>query len=454
MIIFEGEELYLHHHEGNSDYIIITFLGGYENHLAKETYYLLPIVEKYNISCLGITPKIDNHYLHSDMNHIIPLCNEITKKYKKIIVLGPSMGGYGALKYSKHLNADIVLTLAPRATINQDLCPITTNAAQTLERLTKEEIEQSTIDQNDLKGNIYILYDPLSDPSWLDKHHVGYLLQEIFHANFIPTYYTGHLITLHLKGSAYLKSIIDALVQGDNQNIIKTITYIRRHHIANVLAKAQRFLKSHTFLTYKMLTSAAFKKVKDNHIIQEDYCFRLKLCYWLNVKGYQYESSEYLKSIFFYHTQKISYEDIKLPISLNPYPYLINYNGYYLGYNFVTKKLIAMLNLGDAAYCIPLQIFKQNGKIKLICFHNNIIFELKYSEDQESFQIALLSDDYTADHVKLSFSAYNIFVHTKDKKHYIGINEITSYISHSAFIPKEWESFTPISMVSPMETII
>lgn len=453
MIIFEGEELFLHYHKGDTDYIIITFLGAYETDIAREKFFLKPIVEKYNISCIGITPKIDNYYLHFDMHEIISLCNNITKDYKKIILIGQSVAGYAVLKYSKQLNADIVLALAPRATLDQDICPITNDSAKIASTLTPEKIKETTIKKDDLQGEVFIVYDPLSPPAWLDKEHIGFLKEQVPHVNFVPTYFTEHLVIFHLQGSQVFKSIIDSLATGSVNDIIQTIVYTKRHHIANILTKTHRFKRRYPFLTYKMLTSEAFSKVRNNDQSLKDYQTRLIICYGLNVSGYQQESSDYLKSIFFYHMQNIPYTE-QQSISLNPYPYLINYNGYYLGYNFVTKKLKAMLNIGEIAYCLPLQIYKQNGKIKVICYHNNFVFELKYDDDKELFKLALLSNDYTSDHVKLNFMGYNVYIHTKDKKNYVGINTNNASVYYTSTTTKEWEAFTPISMVSPARIII
>lgn len=449
MIIFEGKEIILHQHKGETDYIIITFMGAFESNKAHYEFFLKKVVEKYNISCLGFTTTTDHYYLHDDMNEMIALCNEISKDYKKIIIIGLSMGGYAALKYSKQLNADTVLAMTPRCTLDSDIRPLPKSATAT-RTLPQEVIKHSTIYENDIQGKIYLVYDPGCTTEDFDVEHIDYLYKLIPQAILVPVYHTGHITIHHLKGSEFFKSIIDALVQGDDQNIIKTITYIKRHHIVNVFTKAQRFMTKYTLLTYKMLTSSAFEKVKNHQLIQDDYCFRLKLCYWLNVKGYQKESSDYLKSIFFYHTQNIPYANQQL-MSLPPYPYLINYNGYYLGYNFVTKKLKAMLNIGETAYCLPLQIYEQNGRVKIICIQNNIIFELKYGEDQDLFQLALLSDSYTPDHVKLSFSGYNIFIHQTNKKYYIGIQKFTGALYYTSTSTKEWEAFTPISMNIPIE---
>lgn len=286
MIVFDGQEIVINYHEGSSDYIFVSFNSlGTNNHENKERYFLKPIAEKYNFSCLGIITKVDNYYLHPEMQQVIEVCNNITKNYKKIIVIGLSMGGYGALKYSKALNADIVFTMSPRCTIDIEQQPLYSKEVEIAATLPPEVVKNSTIKADDVGGKVFLVCDPLSPPDSLDFEHSTHLRQELPRAHFLPTYFTKHMVIFHLQGSVVFKSIIDALATGDKDNIVKTVTYVRRHHINNIIAKTDRFLQKYPYLTHKMLAGPTFDKVKNNHFILDHYQQRLKLCYLLNAKG-------------------------------------------------------------------------------------------------------------------------------------------------------------------------
>lgn len=449
MIIFKGQEILLHQHKGNTDYIIISFIGAGHNHEADNNFFLKPIVEKYNISCLGITSKIDNYYIHEDMKEVIALCNQIASSYQKVIVVGLCMAAYAALKYSKLLNADTVFAMCPSCTIDPKLLPVHVIASGLAKRLDEKIVTQSSLTQNDFKGKLYIAYDPTVSPDTIDARQVDYLKQLAPQAIYIPAHFTGHNTVAHLQGSQVFKSIIDALAYGTDQDVIKTVIYVRRHHINNISQKADLSIERHPLLIYKLLTSPSFAKVRYNNTLHENYPFRLKLCYSLNTQGYQQESSEYLKATLFYHLQKNCLPPNHHSLTLNPYPYFINYNGCYISYNFINRKLEAIINIAEKPFCLPLQIYKTNGKIKLICVHSGIIFELQY-EDSLHFKLALPSDEYTPDHVKLSFNGYHIFIHCSNKRKYIGITPDYSVIS-TATSPQAWEAFTAISMVSSSE---
>lgn len=454
MIVFDGQEIVINYHEGSSDYIFVTFNSlGTNNHENKERYFLQPIAEKYNFACLGIITKVNNYYLHPEMQEVIDICNNITKNYKKVIITGLSMGGYGALKYSKALNADVVFPMSPRCTIDLEQQPLYGPEVDIAATLPPEVVKNSTIKADDVGGKVFLVFDPLSPPNNLDIEHLTHLRQELPRARFLPTYFTNHMVIFHLQGSMVFKSIIDALVDGDEDNIVKTVTSVRRHHIKNIIAKTDLFLKKYPYLTYKMLTGPTFDKVKDNHFILDHYQLRLQLCYFLNTQGYQQESSDYLRKIFFYHTQNIPHDKYQQQSELNPYPYLINYHGYYLCYNFVDRKLNSVVCLGEKPYCLPIQLYKEHGKIKLIVIHNGVIFKLTYDdEDELSFNLALLSDEKNDNLVKLSFTHYNVFMHLKHKKRYINI--VPGHGIGSGVEPHISESFTAISMVSPGQTIM
>lgn len=194
MIIFEGEELILHYHEGDSDYIIISFVGAGHSHEAQKSFFLKPIVEKYNISCLGITCKSDNYYLHENIKEIITLCNEISLKYKKVILIGVCMAGYAALKYSKLLNADIVFAMSPACTIDQKILPIHQVAINLLTRVNEKTIKQSTLKQNDFQGKLYVVHDPTIPSNNIDALQIDFLKTIAPQAVYIPVFFLGMLL--------------------------------------------------------------------------------------------------------------------------------------------------------------------------------------------------------------------------------------------------------------------
>lgn len=448
MIIFEGEELILHHNKGKTNYIIISFMGTGHKEEANTQYFLKSIVEKKNISCLGMTTKVYQYYIHPEIEVILSLCNEITKDYQKVIVIGLSMGGYAALKYSKRLKADVVFAMAPRCTLDQEVCPLATFPKSVAMTMSPDQVKQSTIRQDDLGGKIYLVYDPLGLPFVYDKENAGFIYNLIPGIIKIPTFFSGHIVITHLQGTNVFLSIIECLAYKTDQDVIKTVTYIRRHHINNILRKFT-LINKYPLLTYKILASKTLTKIRNNNIIYEDYTLRLKLCYLLNTKGYQQESSECLKASFLYNLQNIRYDPNQPIIGLTPYPFLINYHGCYIGYDLINKTLEAITNILQKPFCLPLQIYKQNGKFKVICIHNGVIFELKYTNSSH-FNLTLLSNSYTSDHVKLSFHGNYIFIHPIIRKYYITVTAENS-IAYDRIAPAEWETFTAVSMVSPSE---
>ncbi|CAI3951874.1 Tetratricopeptide (TPR) repeat (TPR) (PDB:3AS4) [Commensalibacter communis] len=449
MIIFKGKDLILHHHKGKSDYIIISFRPGYEFNTALDDFFLLPVVKKYDINFLGINAFWNHYYLTSEMNKVIELCNRISKQFKKIIVMGLSLAGYAALKYSKALNADIVFAMSPRATLDKQVCPLSHMSEDAVTKLPYTTVKKSTIQASDIKGKVFLVFDPYVPKEDLDKEHLGYLRKQIGECVNIPTYFAGHMLITHLQGSVVFKSIIDALVSNNKQKVISTVADVRRHHIENIKVKAALFIDKYPYLVYRMLTSQSFLQVQNNQKILNDYRLLLKLSFNLAKKGYQQESANFLRSILFAKTGNfdVSNTTPQQQSCLTPYPYLINFHGYFLAYNYQTKQLEPAANLDEKPYCLPVQIYNQNGKMKLICIHLGFIFELKY-QDKVSYHLDLLSDDYTPNHIKPILIGNVMFIHTIERNRFIGVHQGNIHIASR---PQDWESFAPISMVSPTQ---
>lgn len=107
-IVFEGDELVVHYHQAETDYILVTFEGAHEHEHATSAFFGKPVIEKLGISCVGITAKANHWYLSKETKTAQEYTRDITKKFPKVIIIGNSMGGHAALAWSKFLNADTV----------------------------------------------------------------------------------------------------------------------------------------------------------------------------------------------------------------------------------------------------------------------------------------------------------------------------------------------------------
>src|SRR3712207_6847911 len=104
-------------HEGESDYLLLTFATKNENADGK-SFWARSIAETGNINAIGFMPKGPNWYPAPDMRSAIAEISSYLARFNRIVVYGQSMGSYAALKYSKALGATHVLAFSPQYSID------------------------------------------------------------------------------------------------------------------------------------------------------------------------------------------------------------------------------------------------------------------------------------------------------------------------------------------------
>lgn len=452
MIIFEGEELLLHYHEGTSDYILITFASADQTDQAYHRYFLQPIAEKYQLSCLGITTKVDNFYQHSDMHHIIPLCNEITQRYKKVIIIGLSMGAYAALKFSAELHANIVFAMGARYTLDASVASVCGIMQRTVDRLDTYSIQETTIQPHEVSGKLYIAHDIYQGTAGyndIDHQHAYQIIEKLPNTVLVPVLFAHHLVTNSLKGSEEFKSILDILVTENDQEIIQQVAHIRRHHINNIYNKILLLINRYPLWIYKLLVSKSFSYVKNNHILFDDYEQNLRLAYLLQIRGYHDASHHLLKICFlrnilhcsFYEANQIHQEyKANSNLLIQELPYLVAHNGSMLVFDQIQRKMIVTRDFISNMNFIPVRLYKEQGCFKLVCVWEEMLFELKYhgeiiylaplhAKEQAKDTIIIEKHEHTA-----------VMIYTPDHQLCFYVESLENNGFHEVAL-KDWEQF-------------
>lgn len=454
MIIFEGEELLLHYHEGTSDYILITFTSADQTEQAHSEYFLKPIVEKYDLSCLGITTKFDNYYQHSDMYHIIPLCNEIAQKYKKIVVTGLSMAAYASLKFSAELKADIVFAMGARYTLDAKTASVSGIMQRTVDRLDPHSIVQTTIQPYDVSGKLYIAHDTyqgIVGYNAIDHEHVDKIIENLPNTVLVPVLFAHHLVINSLKGSEEFKSILDMLITGNDKDVIQQVVKIRRHHIRNIYNKITLFRNRYPLFVYKLLISKSFSKVKNNYILFDDNENNLLLIYSLCIKNYHQQSRNLLRLCFlraylkcsFYEANQINSRHIMNENnSLSHLSYLIAYNYYILVFDQAQKKIIPLRGFIYNAHCLPVRLYRDLSGYRLVCVWEDVLFKLHYCKG-EIFITPLVFDEQQEDVIVVEKQENTAIIYSPDRKHCFQV-DLQGNGNFYPNEPKEWERFAII----------
>lgn len=213
--------------DNSGDTLLVLFSGmGWKNSIPTFIFYNF-LKEYKNIDKLFLRDIDCRYYLTGlknntkDLNSTIELIKDLTsvKKYKKVVALGCSAGGYAAILYGHLLKFDKVITFSPQVVLNNkkdEIIGDIYNAPKTCEWLRnknlKDEFYQKCLDLKNLipfDTQIDIHYAKSAN-NGVDKKHALYLESE--KCKIIEHDSNTHLLALELRDKGKLKEIIDELL--------------------------------------------------------------------------------------------------------------------------------------------------------------------------------------------------------------------------------------------------
>lgn len=237
-MIYNGEHIRAYSAMYNSDCVFITFNNRGELYPDdKHTYWGANYFNKHEISSIGIVARKANWFPLDEMREIAKVVNIITEG-QRVITYGTSMGGYGALKFSKLLNSDLGLGFSPQWSMNPDDIDDYRWGEFKYDPILKGG---EAISQADLRGENYIFLDPKEG---LDIDHAAVLEQfEGVRKIIVPFSWHGSLY--HLTHNGGLKRLLSAAMEAETSsfNKFRGITrFVRKDnfHYHNIKIKSLR----------------------------------------------------------------------------------------------------------------------------------------------------------------------------------------------------------------------
>jgi len=191
-------------------FIFYNFLKEYKN---VDKLFLRDIACRYYLTGLKNSTK--------DLNSTIELLRNLTsvKKYKKIVALGCSAGGYAAILYGHLLQFTKVVVFSPQVVLNNkktELIGDIYNAPKTCEWLINKNPDDKFYQKClDLKNfipfdtKVQIYYSKRANHG-ADKKHALYIESE--NCKIIEYNSNNHFLALELRDKGKLKEIIDELL--------------------------------------------------------------------------------------------------------------------------------------------------------------------------------------------------------------------------------------------------
>ncbi|NHO53365.1 hypothetical protein GOB87_05230 [Acetobacter estunensis] len=194
------------------------------------------------------------------------------------------MGAYAALAFSRRLNADAVLAAVPKWSLDPAEIEIPQHY---VDNNLRPGMEGMGLRASQVQGKIFIPYDPGDHIDNIHAHKIAEIVPE---SQLVPTFYTGHLIFDHIRGSANIKALVDALRSEDStRRVPAVLSRARRHNSRNIQCRLESGYASHPLLCSQILQRCLCQNDELSRAVIEDEPLIIRviaaLCryrYWTN----------------------------------------------------------------------------------------------------------------------------------------------------------------------------
>ncbi len=171
---------------------------------------------------LLVKPTTPNWYRRPDLHRWLDENGKIFAQYDRVILMGGSMGGYGALAFAQAMRATEVLSLNPQSTLAPDLVPWE-NRFQTGK--TEDWTSAYRDAAETLAGKVYVVADRYER---LDRKHVERLGPGI---NFFNFPMVGHRVPEWLRQMGVLIPLSTTVIDGDDPSRMLNAAIRRRREL-------------------------------------------------------------------------------------------------------------------------------------------------------------------------------------------------------------------------------
>lgn len=158
MRIHTGGDFDIFSHEGASPYLLVTF--NEVGRLGDGAYYWgRPVVEAKNISTVAVVTRKADWFRNPEIDAYLKANPQLFSRQKDVVAVGYSMGGYGAIKYSRMVGAATVIAFCAQYTMDPALLDGRDSRAP--HKYFNPAIHRDMQPRaEELAGEIYLFYDP------------------------------------------------------------------------------------------------------------------------------------------------------------------------------------------------------------------------------------------------------------------------------------------------------
>lgn len=222
-IVYDDDEIRVVWSPAPSEIVLITF-GDLYTTAHEHRFFADTPLRKSGIAAIGIMPKRGNWFPSGSLQRASAAIVERTRGYATRMTYGGSMGGYGAIKFSRLLGATHVIALCPQWSIDRAEC-------RGYDLGWTEYFEPAMrgmgIREHDVAGRVFLFAD--THDVW-DRLHCEMIRENCPGAQLINVPVAQHQVTSVFAGTANLLELIDACRDGDLTRLRRFSRRTRRRH--------------------------------------------------------------------------------------------------------------------------------------------------------------------------------------------------------------------------------
>ncbi len=230
--VYSGDEVAAYHNPGLSDYLLVTFSELHHERHGENHYFVKHLVEKADISCVGLINHVKGFYLSSEMENVVRIVDQV-RGDRKVIVFGQSMGAYGAIKHAAALRADYVVACSPFYSMDPDELEfpsdrhrqILMHSMQHHGVVYRPEFKGMGLKTDDCHGRIVALYDPFDS---VDTYDSALIRKHLPGVEFVTVPLASHEIYNPSWTPKMFSLLMEALQSSDRSAFAREMNEVRR----------------------------------------------------------------------------------------------------------------------------------------------------------------------------------------------------------------------------------
>lgn len=178
----------------------------------QRTGWGVAFLQELGCSVMAVMCKQNDWYRKPDLLHFFTQMNKrgFFRGFDQVITYGGSMGGYGALAYADAVNAGVVLSINPQATLSAQLAPWETRFNQGKKQNWEGPFANAADGFRKVRA-AYVVYDPFLP---LDAKQVKLLKIGNPHLVELKIPVVGHHLPQWMAEMDMLKSTVQAVIAG------------------------------------------------------------------------------------------------------------------------------------------------------------------------------------------------------------------------------------------------